>query len=73
MSKTIEATYDGTVLRLTEALDILPDTRVWVTVDTVAPDSPKGFLATAIAAKIDGPTDWSENLDSYLYDNKTSN
>jgi hypothetical protein len=67
LSKTIEATYDGAVLRLSESLDILPETGVWVTVDTEEPSSPNAFLTAAKAVKIEGPADWSENLDSYMY------
>jgi hypothetical protein len=72
MSKTVEATYDGHVFRLSETLDILPDTKVWITVDTVPPNEPQSFLRVARGAHIDGPADWSENLDGYLYGRSTS-
>jgi predicted DNA-binding antitoxin AbrB/MazE fold protein len=67
MSKTIEATYDGAVLKPSEALDISPNTRVWITIDTEAPVRKQNFLETAKRIKIEGPSDWSENLEGYLY------
>jgi hypothetical protein len=72
MSKTVEATYDGHVLRLSESLDILPDTTVWITVDTVPPRRPQSFLPVARGAAIDEPADWSENLDGCLYGRRAS-
>jgi hypothetical protein len=69
MTKTLEATYDGIVLHLKEPLDIEPNTRVLVTVEMVLKDKPatEGFFATAQSLDLDGPKDWSENLDNYLY------
>ncbi len=37
MTKTLEAIYDGEVLRPQEPLDIAPDTRVRVTIEEAAP------------------------------------
>lgn len=34
MTKTLEATYDGSVLRLDEPLNLQPNTRVRVTIET---------------------------------------
>ncbi len=68
MSKTVEAMYDGEVLRLTHALDLLPNTKVWITVETAEPEPSRSFLTTARAVRLDGPSDWSENLENYLYD-----
>lgn len=37
MGKTIEAVFDGTVLRPAQPLALEPDTRVWLVVETVPP------------------------------------
>ena len=41
MVKTIEAIFDGTVLRPAEPLELEPNTRVRITVESVA--GPKGY------------------------------
>jgi len=69
MSKTIEAVFDGKVLRPKDALTLEPNTRVRITIEPVE-TSPKGavsFLDTAISLKLDGPPDWAEKIDAYLY------
>jgi hypothetical protein len=62
------ATFDGEVLRLEEKLPIDPNTQVRITIDL--PGDPPGtvsFLETALAQTLEGPPDWSERLDDYLY------
>jgi predicted DNA-binding antitoxin AbrB/MazE fold protein len=69
MSKTIEAIFDGKVLRPKDALTLEPNTRVRITIEPVEPTT-KGavsFLDTAISLKLDGPPDWAVNIDNYLY------
>jgi len=69
MVQTIDALYDGSVLRPDSPLPLEANTRVRVTVETL-PDAelpPKSFLRTARSLKLDGPADWSSNLDHYLY------
>lgn len=70
MTQTLEAVFDGLVLRPDEPLKLEPNTRVRLIVETVsstkAPETPS-FLRTARSLNLDGPRDWSENLDSYLY------
>ena len=69
MIKKIDAIFDGNVLRPAEPLDLEPNTRVSITLDVPESDA-KGngsFLDTAQGLDLDGPADWSENLDSYLY------
>ena len=70
MVKTIEAIFDGTVLRPAEPLELEPNTRVRITVESVA--GPKGegvsFLDIARSLDLHGPADWSENIDAYLDD-----
>ncbi len=67
MSQTVEALYDGLVLRPETALDLEANTRVRLTVEIVSPEPlPPSFLHTARSLKLSGPKDWSANLDSYL-------
>lgn len=69
MIKKIDAFFDGNVLRPAEPLGLEPNTRVSITVEVPESDA-KGngsFLDTAQGLNLDGPADWSENVDSYLY------
>ena len=72
MGKVIEALYDGAVLRPTEPLSIEPDTRVWIVIETEPPAAaaPRSFLRTARSLNLEGPSDWSDNLETYLYGDK---
>ena len=69
MSRTVEAIFDGEVLRPDEPLDLEPNTRVRVTVEEKLANRPKNrsFLRTARSLNLDGPPDWSERIDDYLY------
>lgn len=73
MSKTIEAIYDGEVLRPEEPLELQPNTRVRITIETSTPAKPKppSFLHTARALNLEGPSDWSARIEEYLYGNQT--
>jgi predicted DNA-binding antitoxin AbrB/MazE fold protein len=69
MPQTVEAVYDGTVLRPETALELQPNTRVRLTVEVLPPaePAPASFLRTARSLDLQGPPDWSANLDTYLY------
>ena len=68
MSQTVNAVYDGSVLRPDEALPLKPNTRVRLVVEVLpAPERPASFLRTARSLDLCGPPDWSANLDEYLY------
>jgi predicted DNA-binding antitoxin AbrB/MazE fold protein len=69
MTQTVEAIYDGAVLHPEKVLELAPNTRVRLTVEVVraANDAPGSFLNTARSLNLDGPPDWSANLDNYLY------
>jgi predicted DNA-binding antitoxin AbrB/MazE fold protein len=69
MSKTLEAIFDGEVLRPEEPLELAPDTRVRITIETTddSQSPPASFLQTARALNLDAPPDWSDNLEEYLY------
>ena len=65
MVETIEALFDGTVLRPDTPLSLEANTRVRVTVETLPATEEKprrSFLQTARSLKLEGPADWSANL-----------
>ena len=72
MAQTVEAVYDGTILRPDEPLSLEADTRVRLTVETLPlkDAAPLSFLEVARSLRLDGPPDWSRNLDRYLYGNE---
>ena len=61
MVKTLSATYDGHVFRPDESIELEPNTRVKITVETDSAQATKGksFLRTARSLKLEGPKDWS--------------
>lgn len=65
MTTTIMATYDGQVLRPEEPLEIPANTRVQLTIAT--PPPARSFLDVAQSLNLNGPPDWSERFDEYLY------
>lgn len=75
MVKTIEAIFDGKSFLPTEPISLKPNTRVKVIIETRPADEeePVSFLQTARALNLDGPPDWSANLDAYLYGEKVPN
>ncbi len=69
MSTTIEATFDGNVFRLTGPVPLSPNTPVRLIVETLPeePRSSTSLLRTARELHLQGPPDWANNLDEYLY------
>lgn len=69
MNTTLHLVYDGEVFRPEEPVELRPDTRVRVTIETIEPASsaPRSFLQTAKGLRLKGPPDWSERLEEYLY------
>jgi hypothetical protein len=69
MVRTIEAVFDGEVLRPETSLALEPNTRVRITIEAVepGPGKAKSFLDTARSLNLDGPPDWAMNIDAYLY------
>ena len=65
MVKTIEAVFDGKVLRPEDPLALEPNTRVRITIETVEPSTSEvaSFLDTARSLNLDGPPDWAVNID----------
>ena len=70
MTTRLSATYDGRVLRLDEPIELEPNTRVRVTIESDKPIMKKkrSFLQTALALNLQGPSDWSSRFDDYLYE-----
>jgi len=67
MIKSIEAVFDGKLLRPKDALTLEPNTRVRITIEPVEVTTEKvvSFLDTAISLNLDGPPDWAANIDTY--------
>ena len=71
MTQTLEAVFDGKVLRPDTQLKLRRNTRVRVTVETIKPAKKKrSFLRTAKSLKLQGPRDWSTQIEDYLYEKK---
>lgn len=68
-TETITATFDGKSLLLDNPPKLEPNTRVLVWFVKLAEENQKkrSFLNTARSLHLDGPKDWSERLDYYLY------
>jgi predicted DNA-binding antitoxin AbrB/MazE fold protein len=68
MVTTIEAVFDGTVLRPKQPLALAPNTSVRITIEIDPAAAPAtSFLRTARTLKLDAPPDLATNLDTYLY------
>ena len=72
MSQTMQAVFDGQVLRPAEPVELAPNTRVRITIEAVEPPQTgdadeDSFLRTARSLNLEGPPDWSERLNDYLY------
>ena len=72
MTKTLNAIYDGKVFKPEKPLDLKPNIRVRITIDTSERKIVKkgSFLQTARSLKLKGPSDWSSHLEDYLYSEK---
>jgi len=70
MTTTLTATYDGEVLRLDEPIELEPNTRVRITIETTRPmvKKKRSFLRTALSLNLPGPPDWSARFEDYLYE-----
>ncbi len=71
MSEKLYATFDGEVLRPERPVYLRPNTRVRLTIEETSEagtPKPSSFLKTAQELELQGPGDWSERLEEYLYD-----
>jgi predicted DNA-binding antitoxin AbrB/MazE fold protein len=71
MNTTIEATFDGEVFRPCQPVSLEPNTTVRLTIEQPLPKlgEPYSFLKYAMTLNLEGPPDWSANVDKYLYGN----
>jgi hypothetical protein len=69
MSQTLDATFDGSVFRPDQPIELEPNTRVRITIEPTltSEQPPESFLRVARSLNLAGPTDWSSRLDDYLY------
>lgn len=69
MSQTLDATFDGTVFRPDQPIELEPNTRVRITIEptVTSEERSESFLRVARSLNLDGPRDWSSRLDDYLY------
>ena len=70
--ESIQATFDGQVFRPDIPIRLEPNTKVRITIesDSAIESGQVSFLQTAKELQLDGPPDWSENLDDDLYGDK---
>lgn len=72
MVVTIDAVYDGRVFLPVQPIRLPANTRVQIAV-TADEQLPVSFLDVAEALALEGPPDWSLQLDEYLYGSKPLN
>jgi hypothetical protein len=68
MRVKLNAIFDGKVLLPEEDIDLKPNTRVSVIIESpeIEKKKPLSFLDTARRLELDGPSDWSVRLEEYL-------
>ena len=73
MIKTVHAIFDGKVLLHEEPVDLEPNTHVRIAIEIIGAVKKKkmSFLQTARSLKLEGPADWSAQLEDYLYGSKS--
>jgi predicted DNA-binding antitoxin AbrB/MazE fold protein len=71
MATVIDATFDGEVFRPSRPVNLQPNTPVRITIEETTPrlGEPYSSLRFMKSLKLEGPPDWSANLDKYLYGN----
>ncbi|MCX5646494.1 MAG: antitoxin family protein [Phycisphaerae bacterium] len=69
MVQTIQAVFDGKVLRPEDPLTLEPNARVRITIETLESREEKAtsFLDIARSLNLEGPPDWATNVDAYLH------
>ena len=69
MLNSIDAVFDGKVFHPEQPVTLKANTRVRIVIDNLSDENNEltSFLETAESLQLDGPSDWSENLDKYLY------
>ncbi len=69
MSKTLHVIFDGKVLRPEESVNLEPNTRYVVTIECEEASSKQSLwdLLSNLTGAVEGPEDWSQEHDHYLY------
>jgi hypothetical protein len=69
LTEGIPAIFDGKSFLLNKPINLKPATHVIIHIEAIEEKAEKkdSFLKTAGALNLDGPEDWSEKLDYYLY------
>jgi predicted DNA-binding antitoxin AbrB/MazE fold protein len=69
MAQTIKAVYNGRVFEPQVPVDLPAGTEVEVTVlaAAVKTGEPHAWMRLLAEAHLDGPSDWSENVDKYRF------
>ena len=67
MNTIVLATFDGEVLRPDKPISLPPNSRVRLTLETEPVEDDMSFLDVAQNLQLDGPKDWSNRLEEYLY------
>ena len=75
MLNSIEALFDGQVFHPDRPISLKANTRVRIIIENLSAEENElsSFLDTAESLNLDGPSDWSANLDHYLYDVEKGN
>ncbi|MBC2697076.1 MAG: DUF104 domain-containing protein [ANME-2 cluster archaeon] len=68
-TKTVHAHFDGKVLRPDEPVDLKPNVRYRITIEDEDSSAKQSIweVLDEFSGKIEGPEDWSEEHDHYLY------
>lgn len=69
MVKKIAAVFNGKVFYPAEPIALPTNTRVQMSIEILPPDEHEAvsFLRTARSLSLEGPPDWSTNINKYLY------
>ncbi|OOP56617.1 MAG: hypothetical protein AYP45_08105 [Candidatus Brocadia carolinensis] len=69
MSKTLHVIFDGKVLRPEGPVDLKPNTHYVVTIEREEKSGTQDLwnVLGNFAGKVEGPEDWSQEHDHYLY------
>lgn len=66
MTISIDAIFDGQVFRPAKPVKIQPNTRVRILIEYSETET-ASFLDIAQSLNLEGPADWSQKIDEYLY------
>jgi len=68
-TKTLHAVFDGKVLKPEKAANLEPNVRYLVTIERKEETGKQSLwdVLSEFSGKVEGPKDWSEEHDHYLY------